>query len=811
MDNRYLVIHAHMYQPPRENPWLEAIEIQDSAYPYHDWNERVAAESYAPNAYARILDGQEKIVRIINNYRKISFNFGPTLLGWLQDYSKTLYDAIVEADGLSRKTRSGHGNAIAQCYNHIIMPLASRRDKATQVIWGIEDFTRRFRRPPEGMWLPETAVDIETLEILAANSIKFTILSPGQAHMVKAPGSGEWTHVDENSLNIRMPYKVRLPSGAEIAVFFYDGPASRGVAFEGLLKNGVQFADRLMGVFTGSDGPELAHIATDGESYGHHSRFGEMALAYCLSHIEKNNLARLSNYGEFLEKFPPAWEARIRENTSWSCFHGVERWRSGCGCNTGGHPGWNQRWRTPLREALDWLSGELARNFEEKGRAFFKDPWLARDRYIEVVLDRSDENVTRFLNEHSAKKLFPQERVDAIKILEIQRHGMLMFTSCGWFFDDISGIESLQVIEYACRAIQLHEELYGDDLEGPFVKILSNAKSNVKEAGNGAMLYGRVKARAVDLKKVAVHYAISSLYEDFYAETQGLYCYEVKKLDYERFDSAGMRLAVGKINIRSRITGEEGLGRFAAIKTGGHDINCGLCPCGGEGEFEELKGTLFGHFRKGEFSAALREMDGYAGGAIYSLKDLFTDKQREILSITIKEGTEEARREYGQMYERSRFLMALLRDFGAPIPKVFLAPAEFTLGYELVKVAGGENMDVEKAARLYNELAGWGLEADHVELETVLKRKLLDLFSKLEQSPEPGSINNLREFLEFASMLPFRVNLWEGQNRYYEIAHSLYRKMRDRRDVEAGRWLEEFRQLGEDLHFNTGEVLHGPR
>ncbi|MDA8087690.1 MAG: DUF3536 domain-containing protein [Nitrospiraceae bacterium] len=810
MNNRYLVIHAHMYQPPRENPWLEDVEIQDGAYPYHDWNERVTAESYAPNAYARILDEQQKIIRIANNYRKISFNFGPTLLGWLEAHSKALYSAVLEADRASIKERSGHGNAIAQCYNHIIMPLANGRDKRTQVIWGIEDFTRRFSRPPEGMWLPETAVDAETLEILAANGIKFTILAPGQAHFVKAPGSADWTHVDEHTLNTKIPYMVRLPSGAGITVFFYDGPVARGVAFEGLLRNGVKFAERLMGIFSGEGGsgaPELAHIATDGESYGHHSRFGEMALAYCLYFIEKNNQARITNYGEFLEKNPAVWEARIKENTSWSCFHGVERWRADCGCNTGGHPGWNQQWRAPLREALDWLAGQMAGTFEKKGGALFKDPWLARDRYIEVILNRSDENVSRFMSEHATKELSPEERITAIKLLEMQRHGMLMFTSCGWFFDDISGIESLQVLQYACRAIQLHEDLRGGKLEEPFLRILSKAKSNVKGAGDGAGLYrSQVKTKTVDLDKVSVHYAISSLYED-YAQIQGLYCYDVTRQDYKKFGEDQARLAVGRIGIRCRITGEGGTNRFAAVKTGSYDISCGLFPPDNEGQFDEFKKAISGRFLKGDFAGTLDMMQRYSGGVIYSLKDLFRDKQREILNITMKEGIEEARRVYGRMYGQGRFLMALLRDFNAPIPKIFLSTAEFALGDELMKAIEEEPANMERAMETYREMEDWGLQPGQVELERSLRKKLLASFDELEKKPDLDGVVGLRALLKFASLLPFSVNLWEVQNRYFE-AGSIYRNMAGRRDEEAARWTAEFRELGKDLYFNTDEVLH---
>jgi alpha-amylase/alpha-mannosidase (GH57 family) len=393
---KYLCIHCHFYQPPRENPWLEQIELQDSAYPYHDWNERIAAECYAPNLAARILDEQHRIARIVNNYSKISFNFGPTLLSWAAEHAPEVYKGIVDADRHSQKQFSGHGSAMAQAYNHMIMPLANRRDKATQIRWGLEDFGNRFGRLPEGMWLPETAVDLESLDLMAQAGVVFTVLAPHQASAVRPLAGGEWQDVSGGKVDPTRPYLVRTPSGASINVFFYDGPISQAVAFEKLLHNGEGFATRLTGAFAESpDGPQLMHIATDGETYGHHHRHGEMALAYALDMIETKKWARITNYGEFLAKSPPECEARIFENTSWSCIHGVERWRSNCGCNAG-RPGWNQQWRKPLREALDWLRDAITPGFEALGSTLLNDPWAARDAYIGVILSRSPESRARF-------------------------------------------------------------------------------------------------------------------------------------------------------------------------------------------------------------------------------------------------------------------------------------------------------------------------------------------------------------------------------------------------------------------------------
>ncbi len=417
LPERYITIHGHFYQPPRENPWLETVETQDSAAPYHDWNERITAECYAPNGAARIVNGENQIIRIINNYSRISFNFGPTLLSWLEENAPRAYKHILEADRRSRLRFGGHGSAMAQVYNHIIMPLANTRDRVTQIRWGIADFESRFHRKPEGMWLAETAVDSETLELLAANGILFTVLAPGQCARVrpleekpKRKGKAEkdqgeaaktaaaagWLETPHASVDTTRAYRVRLKSGRSIAIFFYDGPRSRAIAFDRLLNNGDEFANRLMGGFRaeppqadGKQRAQLVHVATDGESYGHHHRYGEMALSWALKQIEKRGDAKLTNYGEFLEKFPPQYEAEIYEDTSWSCFHGIERWRSDCGCN-GGRGGWNQKWRGPLRSALDWLRDRVGELSEKRAEGLFTDLWKTRDAYIDVVLARGE-------------------------------------------------------------------------------------------------------------------------------------------------------------------------------------------------------------------------------------------------------------------------------------------------------------------------------------------------------------------------------------------------------------------------------------
>ncbi|MFC1929097.1 DUF3536 domain-containing protein, partial [Chloroflexota bacterium] len=482
---RYICIHGHFYQPPRESAWLEYVELQDSAYPYHDWNERITAECYEPNSTSRILDGDGFISQIVSNYARMSFNFGPTLLAWIEKHDPSVYQAIIEADRQSQQNFSGHGSALAQAYNHMIMPLANHRDRYSQVLWGIRDFEHRFGRQLEGMWLPETAVDLETLDILAEMGIRFTILAPHQAKRVRKLATEKWKEVGDASVDPTRAYLVNLPSGRQINIFFYDGPISRAIAFEDMLNSGEAFAERLIDAFSEKrNHPQLINIATDGETYGHHHRFGDMALAFALHHIETNNLAKITNYGEYLEKYPPTHEVEIVEKTSWSCMHGIDRWWSDCGDNSGAHPKWNQAWRTPLRDALDWLRDSMAGQYEGKAKQYLKDPWAARDDYINIILDRSPDNVARFMSQHATRELNEAERITTLKLLELQRHAMLMYTSCGWFFDDLSGIETVQVIQYAGRVVQLAQGLFGNDTEQHFLELLKKAKSNIPEQGD---------------------------------------------------------------------------------------------------------------------------------------------------------------------------------------------------------------------------------------------------------------------------------------------------------------------------------------
>ncbi len=752
--HRFLCIHGHFYQPPRENPWLEAIELQDSAYPYHDWNERITAECYAPNAASRILDTEGRIERIVNNYTRISFNFGPTLLAWMEERKPEVYRSIVEADELSRVRFSGHGSALAQPYHHLILPLANSRDKRTQILWGLADFERRFGRKAEGAWLPEAAVDLESLDILAAEGILFTILEPGQAA----------TQIDTT-----IPYKVRLPSGRSISVFFYDGATSRAVAFEGLLDSGERFASRLVSRFPDGEGNRLVHIATDGETYGHHHRYGEMALTYALHHVEANGLARLTNYGEYLATHPPEQEVEIVESTSWSCAHGVERWRSDCGCHTGGEPGWNQAWRAPLREALDWLRDELAPRFEAEGGRYFADPWAARDLYLSP----------------GTREGLP---VRALELLEMQRHAMLMYTSCGWFFNDLAGIETVQVLQYAGRAVQLAR----DGVEEGFLSRLEKARGNEGETGRD--LYEKhVRPAMVDLPQVAVHYAVTSLFQD-YPNPATVYCYSVERQNGRTFQAGRARLSIGEARVASSLTGDAELLSYAVLHFGDHNLNAGVREHRGDEAYEAGKA-----FEHGDIAQAIRLLDRDFGGLSYSLRSLFRDEQRRVLDLILASTLNEVEDELRDVFHQHAPLMRFLNGLGTPLPRAFGAAAEHVLNLDLKRALSA--LRAEEVRRILDETSGLGVALDVDGLSYALERAVEERVDRLRDRPDdPGLLLQVEEAVDLARTPPFRVNLWRVQNRCYEMLETVYPLMKEESgEALATEWVERFRSLARKL------------
>jgi hypothetical protein len=798
--DRYLCIHCHFYQPPRENPWLEAIELQDSAYPYHDWNERITAECYAANATSRILTGDNRITHIVNNYSRISFNFGPTLLSWLEEHAPDTYQAILAADQESLQRFSGHGNAIAQVYNHMIMPLANRRDKQTQVVWGLGDFEHRFGRKPEGMWLAETAVDVETLEVLAEHDIKFTVLAPSQALHERRAGTTKFKNVEGGKIDPTRAYVCKLPSGRSINLFFYDGPISRAVAFEGLLSDGETFANRLLSGFSDNRRwPQLMHIATDGETYGHHHSRGDMALAYALHHIDSNKLAKLTNYGEYLEINPPTHEVEIVENTAWSCIHGVGRWSRDCGCNSGGKPGWNQAWRAPLRDAFDHLREELSPEYERKASELLRDPWQARDEYINVVLDRDESSLQAFFTKHGKAELTDADTVTALALLEMQRHAMLMYTSCGWFFDELSGIETVQTIMYAGRALQLAQMLFPDHREEKFKERLALAKSNLAEDGDGARIFEKwVEPAEVNLLSVAAHFAIASMFERI-GESTSINCYEVSQRDDIRLESGRARLAIGAAHIRSRITHEQQEISFGVLHFGDHNIIAGVHGFRGEQEFKAAARELRDCFQSADLPAVLRLLDKHFEGATYSLRSLFRDERQKVVSKILGATMDEAEAAYRQIYEHHAPLMGFLSDMGAPLPKMLHLTAEFVLNTALRKEFLADEIDLERIQTLLDTAAREKIQWDEAWLGYALNRRLVRMADELAVNPREERLQRFNAAVSLVRSLPFEVNLGPVQNVFYQLLQNVYPAVALDGDESSQRWVSEFAGLGEKL------------
>ncbi|MCG6553889.1 MAG: DUF3536 domain-containing protein [Candidatus Magnetominusculus sp. LBB02] len=824
---RYICIHGHFYQPPRENPWLEEVEYQESAAPYHDWNERITEECYASNAASQVLDDDGQIIDIINNYCRISFNFGPTLLSWLQRHKPDVYQAILEADRQSMERFGGHGAALAQVYNHMIMPLASQNDKQTQVVWGIRDFKARFGRLPEGIWLAETAVDRATLEVLVDNGILFTILAPRQAARVKRPASpddpaseeqtetyenGEargqdlWTDVSEGRIDPAMPYICRLPSGRTITLFFYDGPISGDIAFSGVLHNGRHFAERLVSAFSDErDFPQLVHIATDGETYGHHHKMGEMALTYCLFVVESEKGIKLTNYGQYLEQHPPTYEVEIYDGSSWSCIHGIGRWQDDCGCGSGMHHGWTQQWRRPLRDAMDWLRDRLAGIFEIEGTKYLKDPWQARNNYIDVILDRDRAKVHSFIDAHAIRDLPMEDRQRVLKLLEMQRNSMLMYTSCGWFFDEISGIETVQIMDYAARAMQYAQDLTGISLEGQYIERLRHAQSNI--FSSGAHPYEQfVMPSKVDIRRAAAHYAILSMFE-YDSGKINMFCYTVERLSYEMLTSDGMRLGVGKICIASEITWDERTLVFAVLNLDDHSINCRIKEHSSDNHFNAVKAELTNAFSGGAIENVSGIIESRFGGESYSFSHLFRDGQRRVLDILSQgpadEPCEGIDNLYRRIYEGHHALMDFYNGLCVPLPQSLLVAAAYTVEKDLMAVFVETSAPgIEKLRVIRDEIKKWTIAIDINKLAyhaTPLTDRLSDMLSTQRENIE--LYERMTEALEILQSLSIKPNLWKARKIYFIIRKEQLPVMSERAhwDEAARRWIEVYGRLGDLL------------
>ena len=815
-NKKYLTIHGHFYQPPRENPWLEAIELQDSALPFHDWNERINKECYNPNSVSKIVDSRNRILDIVNNYEHISFNFGPTLLSWMEQFAPLTYERIIKADIESISEHDGHGNAMAQVYNHIIMPLANENDKITQVKWGVKDFEYRFGRKPEGMWLAETAVDDDTLRVLEENGIKFTVLSPYQALKIRKEGDKDWTDVSWGNIDPARSYRYYIKSapGKFIDLFFYDGAISKSVAFDELLKDGNKFAKRLRdGVSDCRDYPQLINIATDGESYGHHTKFGDMALAYVLQIKAKEEGFTITNYGEYLDKCRSDYEVDIKQASSWSCFHGVGRWKEDCGCSTGGHPGWNQKWRKPLRDALDYLRDELAKLFEAEGPKYFnKNCWEVRNNYIDVILDRSSLSVNKFHKENFLPNLSDEDKVKAMELLEIQRQAQLMYTSCGWFFSEISGIETVQIMKYAARAMQLAAVFTKHDFETRFKEILADAKSNISEYGTGKDIFNNfVKPSIVTTKQVASLWAISSLYQDFEDE-EDVYCYSITRDDYQKVQKGNSNFVVGHIELRSRITLQKSNLMFALMQYSGGDFHCAIKEYSDDFEYNKMKNELIKTFMLNPLTEIIRALDENFGKDYFTLKDIFIEERRKILQRLLKDKMEKFAQIYQDMYDEGKGSIYHMQTLGLAIPDEFKIAAEYALSRkfnELIQDSNGfvEPAVLQQAMDINYEAKSIGIKLDKQPSNNIFSKKIRQNINRLAYSFEIQQADVVLELFEYIEKLELEVDISEAQNIFFSKIYlnigEIIESSKNSNRKSDKRFVEMLLDIGTKLNINT--------
>ena len=783
VSEKFLTIHGHFYQPPRENPWLEAIELQDSALPFHDWNERICKECYNPNSVSRIVDNKNRILDIVNNYEYMSFNFGPTLLSWMEEYAPLTYERIIKADIESISEHNGHGNAMAQVYNHIIMPLANYHDKDTQVKWGIRDFEYRFGRKPEGIWLAETAVDDETLKVLVDNGIKFTVLSPYQALKVKKSTDKEWQDVSWGNIDPARSYKYTIKSdpSKSIDLFFYDGAISRSVAFDELLTDGNKFIKRLKeGVSELRDYPQLVNIATDGESYGHHTKFGDMALSYVLKIKAEDEGFKITNYAEYLDKYRSDYEVDIKQASSWSCFHGVGRWKEDCGCSTGGHPGWNQKWRAPLRKALDYLRDEFAKVFEAEGSKYFnKDVWEVRNSYIDVILNRTTSTIKAFQRQNFKSELTEEEKIKGMELLEIQRQALLMYTSCGWFFSEISGIETVQIMKYAARALQLASRFTKENFETKFLAILSEAKSNIQEFGTGKDIYERfVKPSVVTPKQIACLWAISSLYQDFDDE-EDVYCYNVKRNDFKRVQKGNSNFVIGNIEISSKVTLQKSNLVFALMQYAGGDFHCAIKEFSTNDEYQELKSTLTKTYMLSPMTEIIRALDEKFGKEYFTLKDIFIEERKKILQILLKDKLAKFADTYKDMYDEGKGSIYHMQNLGLEIPNEFKISAGYALSKrfnDLLENSDGfvEENVIQKISDINYEAKKIDIKIDKTKSNKTFSKRIITNLNRLTKSFETQQADAILELFDIISKLELDIDIAEAQNIFYnKIYHRI--------------------------------------
>jgi len=806
-----VIIHGHFYQPPRENPWTGRIDAQESAQPFHDWNERITRECYLPNSCSRLLDGGGGILGLVNNYRKISFNFGPTILRWLEKHHPDLVEIIVRADAESMAENNGHGNAIAQVYNHIIMPLANQRDQRTQAEWGIADFRRCFSREPEGIWLAETAVNNTTVDILADYGIKFIILSPHQAESIRPlKKDGKWKDVSGGTIPTGSAYLCRGSGKAEgINIFFYDSPLANNIAFNGLLRNGDTLA-KALGEGIKRGGSDMVAVATDGEVFGHHEPFGDMALAYLIANSREKFGFNMTNFGAYLEKHQPESEVRLKdgengEGTAWSCSHGVGRWKRDCGCNVNAPSGWNQKWRAPLRSGLNTLRDRLAAIFEKESAPCLKDPWKARDHYISVLNGKGREARDSFMKEHCHGQPDRETESKIIRLLESQRFSMYMFTSCGWFFNDISGLEARQIMKYAARAIDLAGEGYREPIQAEFLRILSEARSNLSGLGTGADIYSStVECAQVTPRFLAGQYLHSALLPctDISPEQFG---YSFRELDRQTAERGSNTVTAGTVIVESDLIEDSPQFSYLFISRDRLRSICMLKPAGDSEEEARQLPDLEQLPPDAGREDMLRFGVDHFGGSLFSIRDLFPDDRNRVLHDLTGARLDSLEPLMEKIYLENREFLKVLDQTSLPKPEVILSVASTYLERRLDEQLAAWTRslrpeDIGGIREVLQTASSHGVEMDRSAASEQISGFLLKNLEGFDAVPSAEKSSDIIKFVDYCRESGIEIIEQLIQNQIFRLLENALRE-----EGSPSR-AEDFRamlNLAEKFNFNT--------
>lgn len=727
MSRADVIFHGHFYQPPRENPWTDEVEREWSADPFHDWNQRIHHECYAANATSRIHDAQGRVESILDNYEWISFNFGPTLLRWMERHDPATLERIVDADRRSRERWDGHGNAIAQTYNHMILPLADDDDVRTQITWARREFESRFGRRPEGFWLAETAASHRVLDELARQRLRFVILAPQQAARVRPLDGSQWTDVRGEKVDPSRAYLYRSEEdpSLSLALFFYDRGLGAACSFGKALSSGDRLADQFEAAFDAQrDHHQLLHVAVDGETAGHHVRWGNLALSWALGRALEKRGFRLTNYSRYLSENPPTFEARLEhgpygEGSSWSCAHGVGRWIRDCGCRLDPGAPTQQRWRTPLRQALDLLRDGGRRFYREQMEALGVDADAARDDYVRLLLAHDPRTRQRFLQLHGAEDLDEERTRRLFGLLEMQHQAQLMYTSCGWFFDDVGGLETVQILRYAARCLEVWEELGGEPPREAFLAKLAEARSNDRTRGTGADIFRRdAQSARVTAERAVAHLAMLSVLEAPPEQGRlGLHRYE--RSHFHLRERGGTRLVTGRFVLEHTRTLAQHELSVAMLHTGGLEFLTGVAPLD-EAAFDSMQQRLHEAFDQSGDEAIHQAFDRCFGAHRYGVEDLLESGKQELLGDLFSQMIRRFGENYAHLYDEYRPVLASLRELGMELPDELRTAISFALRRRFERDLLGRSLeslehDGESLRELLREARRQGIRIDSPE------------------------------------------------------------------------------------------------